>query len=69
MRSLLLQITAAIMETPALIDQTRDRATVVLIRSLQAVEPAIVEESLRDDVSTSGRRFLWLLSIIGGRCS
>ena len=51
MRSLLLQITAAIMETRALIDQSRDRAAVVLIRSLQAVKPAIVEESLGDDVS------------------
>ena len=44
---------AAIMETPALIDQTRDRVTVVLIRLLQAVEPAIVEESLGDDDSHS----------------
>ena len=50
MRLLLLQITEAIMDTPALIDQSRDRATVVLIRSLQAVEPSIVEESLRNDV-------------------
>ena len=48
MRSLLLQITATIMKTPALIDQSR--ATVVYIHSLQAVEPEIVEESLRDDV-------------------
>ena len=38
------------METRALIDQSRDRAAVVLIRSLQAVKPAIVEESLGDDV-------------------
>ena len=34
-----------------LIDQSRDKATVVLIRSLQAVEPTIVGESLRNDVS------------------
>ena len=39
------------METPALIDQSRDRVTVVLIRLLQAVKLAIVEESLRNDVS------------------
>ena len=39
------------METPALINQSRDRAAVVLIRSLQAVKPAIVKESLGDDVS------------------
>ena len=51
MGSLLLQITAAIMETPALIDQSRDRVTVGLIRLLQAVKLAIVEESLRNDVS------------------
>ena len=38
------------MEIPALIDQSRDRATVVLIHSLQAVESAIVEESQRSDV-------------------
>ena len=50
MRSLLPQITVAIMETPALIDQSRDQVTVVLTRSLQNVEPAIVEKSLRDDV-------------------
>ena len=51
MRSLLLQITAAILETLALIDQSRDRATVVLIHLLHAVEPAIVNESLGVDVS------------------
>ena len=34
-----------------LINQSRDRATVVLICSLQAVEPTIIKESLRDDVS------------------
>ena len=51
MRSLLLQITAAIMETPALIDKSRDRTAVALIRSLQAVKPEIVQESLGDDVS------------------
>ena len=45
MRSQLLQITAAIMETPAYIDQSRDRAAVVLIRSLQAVKPAIVRKA------------------------
>ena len=39
------------METPALIDQSRDRAAVALIRSLQDVKPAIVKESLGDDVS------------------
>ena len=39
------------METPAFIDQSRDRVAVVLIRSLQAVKPLIVEESLGDDVS------------------
>ena len=50
MRLLLPQITAAIMETRTLIDQSKDRAAVVLIRLLQAVEPTIVEESLRDDV-------------------
>ena len=33
-----------------LIDQRRDRAAVISIRSLQAVKPAIVEESLGDDV-------------------
>ena len=38
------------METPALIDGSRDRATVVLPHSLQVVESAIVEGSLRDDV-------------------
>ena len=38
------------METLALIDQSRDRVTVVVTRSLQAVEPAIVEESLHNDV-------------------
>ena len=50
MRSLLLQITAAIRETPALIDESRDRAAVVPIRSLQAGKSTIVEESLGDDV-------------------
>ena len=50
MRSLLLQITAAIRETPALIDESRDRAAVVSIRSLQAGKSTIVEESLGDDV-------------------
>ena len=39
------------METPALIDRSRDRAAVVSVCSLQAVEPASVEESLHDDVS------------------
>ena len=39
------------METPALIDQSRDRAAVALIRSLQDVKPAIVKESLGDNVS------------------
>ena len=42
------------MKTPALIDQSRDRSAVVsetIIRSLQAVESMIVEESLHDDVS------------------
>ena len=34
-----------------LIDQSRDRAAVALIRLLQAVKPAIVKESLGDDVS------------------
>ena len=38
------------METPALIDQSRHMA-VVFMRSLQAVKPAIVEESLGDEVS------------------
>ena len=39
------------METPAFIGQSRDRAAVALIRSLQAVKLAIVKESLGDDVS------------------
>ena len=51
------------METPAYIDQSRDRAAVVLIRSLQAVKPPIVEESLGDAFPT-----LWSYIALDTEC-
>ena len=56
MRSLLLQITAAIMETPALIDRSRDRATVVLYVRCRLWSPRSSKEANATTFST-----FWLL--------